>query len=438
MLRPPQETVNKGALLNPASTAAGKGFSLNLQILIGAVAGLLLGFALNSAGGNMPFSGEILYGASLIGTVFIGLLKMILIPLIFTSIVVGVANLQAHHQASRVWRYTLGFFVLSMICAMLLALVATSWVKPGSEMGIAMFADAMQDFEAKQLSGSEFVSTFLASLFMNPIAAMAEGKILPVVVFALLLGIAMVRSGRNLQLLNVMQELLDLLMIMIQWIMKLAPLGVFALLTKLLATQDIALLASMAGFIVLVFAITLLHGIVVLPGLMWLFTRKSPLWLWRGARPALITAFATSSSAATLPISLRCSEEQLGVRNSVAGFVLPVGATMNMDGTALYEACAALFIAYLMGIDLGVGAQMIVMFTAMIASMGAPGIPSAGMVTMVMVLQSVGLPAEAIAILLPIDRILDTIRTAVNVEGDIVASVVVNHALDKAESTPRQ
>lgn len=438
MLRPPQETVNKGALLNPASTAAGKGFSLNLQILIGAVAGLLLGFALNSAGGDMSFSGEILYGASLIGTVFIGLLKMILIPLIFTSIVVGVANLQAHHQASRVWRYTLGFFVLSMICAMLLALVATGWVKPGSEMGIAMFADAMQGFEAKQLSGSEFVSTFLASLFMNPIAAMAEGKILPVVVFALLLGIAMVRSGRNLQLLNVMQELLDLLMIMIQWIMKLAPIGVFALLTKLLATQDIALLASMAGFIVLVFAITLLHGIVVLPGLMWLFTRKSPLWLWRGARPALITAFATSSSAATLPISLRCSEEQLGVRNSVAGFVLPVGATMNMDGTALYEASAALFIAYLMGIDLGVGAQMIVMFTAMIASMGAPGIPSAGMVTMVMVLQSVGLPAEAIAILLPIDRILDTIRTAVNVEGDIVASVVVNHALDKAESTPRQ
>jgi Na+/H+-dicarboxylate symporter len=403
---------------------------LNVQILIGAIAGLILGYGLNALPADDSAKSTVLYAASLIGGLFVDLLKMILIPLIFTSIVVGVAHLQSHRQGSRVWRYTLGFFVLSMLCAMVLSLLVTDLVKPGSGLQLAMFADSMHNFEAKQLTASEFAAQFLHSLFMNPLGALAEGKILPVVVFALFLGIALVKSGsQKQQILVVLQELLALLMTMIHWIMRLAPLGVLALLTKLMATQDMRLLTTMAEFIVLVFAITLVHGAVILPGLMWGFTRRSPLWLWRGARPALITAFATSSSAATLPVSLRCTEEALQVNKDIAGFVLPVGATMNMDGTALYEASAALFIAYLAGIDLSVGQQIIVMLTAMIASMGAPGIPSAGMVTMVMVLQSVGLPAEAIAILLPIDRILDTVRTAVNVEGDIVTSVVVNHLL---------
>jgi Na+/H+-dicarboxylate symporter len=217
--------------------------------------------------------------------------------------------------------------------------------------------------------------------------------------------------------------------------MRLAPLGILALLIRLVAEQDVSLLVTMLGFIVLVFATTLFHGIVILPGILFLVTGKSPLWFWRGSREALITAFATSSSAATLPISMRCAEHNLKVRRSIAGFVLPLGATMNMDGTALYEAAAALFVANLVGIELSFAQQMVVFFTAMIASTGAPGIPSAGMVTMVMVLQAVGLPAEAIAILLPIDRLLDTVRTAVNVEGDIVGSLVVDKLVHRgAES----
>ncbi|MCD8521447.1 MAG: dicarboxylate/amino acid:cation symporter [Saccharospirillaceae bacterium] len=403
---------------------------MNTQILMAAIAGLLLGYWLSSQNAAPQTREQILYVAGLAGGVFIDLLKMVLIPLIFTSIVTGVAHLQAHRQASRVWRYTFGFFVLSMLLAMILALVATAWVRPGDGLQLAMFADSMASVKITQLSGPEFLAEFLRSLFMNPLQAMANGKILPVVVFALLLGAAMVKAGeRKQQVLGVLQELLELLMLIIQWVMRLAPLGVFALLTKLMATQDMELLETMGEFILLIFAITLIHGIVVLPGLLYVFTRKSPLWLWRGTRQALVTAFATSSSAATLPVSLKCAEEQLHVRNDVAGFVLPVGATMNMDGTALYEASAALFIAYLAGVDLSVGQQIIVMLTAMVASMGAPGIPSAGMVTMVMVLQAVGLPAEAIAILLPIDRILDTVRTAVNVEGDLVTSVVVNERL---------
>jgi Na+/H+-dicarboxylate symporter len=179
--------------------------------------------------------------------------------------------------------------------------------------------------------------------------------------------------------------------------------------------------------VAVVLSTTLLHGVVVLPLILYLMTGVTPYKFWQGAREALITAMATSSSAATLPVTLRCAEQHLHVKRDVAGFVIPLGATVNMDGTALYEAVAALFVANLVGVELTVMQQMIVFVTAMLAAMGAPGIPSAGMVTMVMVLQSVGLPAEAIAVLLPIDRILDTVRTMVNVEGDLVGSLVVQH-----------
>jgi Na+/H+-dicarboxylate symporter len=207
--------------------------------------------------------------------------------------------------------------------------------------------------------------------------------------------------------------------------MRLAPFGIAALLIKLVSTQDFAMLSTLLTFVLVVVSTTLLHGVVILPGIMYAVTRKSPLWFWRGAREALITAFATSSSSATLPVTMRCTTQYLHVKPEIAGFVVPLGATINMDGTALYEAAAALFIANLVGVELTFAQQLVVFFTAMLASVGAPGIPSAGMVTMVMVLQSVGLPAEAIAILLPIDRLLDTLRTTVNVEGDMITSVVV-------------
>ncbi|WP_202802699.1 dicarboxylate/amino acid:cation symporter [Alcanivorax hongdengensis] len=414
-------------------------FGLNMQILVAAIVGIGLGWFLNGVAEDSVIKQQVLYWATIVGRFFIDLLKMILIPLIFTSIVVGIANLKSHQQAGKVWRYALGFFVLSTFCAMVLSLAVTGWVKPGGGLQLDMFADSMANFSAKSMSGGEFLQQFLHSLFMNPVTALADGKILPVVVFAIFLGVALVKVSTSQDqgtaekgnlFFDGLQALMAMLMLMVQWIMKLAPLGVLALLTQLMATQDMALLGTMAEFIALVFAITLIHGVVILPGLLYLFTRKSPLWFWRGSRPALVTAFATSSSAATLPLSLTCAEEQLGVKKDVAGFVLPIGATMNMDGTALYEASAALFVAYLMGMDLSLAQQIIVMLTAMIASLGAPGIPSAGMVTMIMVLQSVGLPAEAIAILLPIDRILDTIRTAVNVEGDMVASVVISDRLE--------
>lgn len=407
--------------------------SLNVQILVGAIFGVLVGLYFHRLGTDDQAVQGGLYAAGLVGTLFIDLLKMILIPLVFCSIAVGIANLRQHSQMHRVWVTTLVFFAFTMAIAILLGLAASNYFKPGSGLQIALFADAMQNYQVQQLPLPEFFAQFLHGLFMNPFAALAKGDVLAVVIFALVLGVALVVGGdRYKNILNLLQELLELTMRIVGWVMVLAPFGIAALLIKLVATQDTAMLGTLAKFITIVISTTLLHGVVILPLLLYLITGKTPLWFWRGAREALITAFATSSSSATLPVTMRCTTQHLHVKPEIAGFVVPLGATVNMDGTALYEAAAALFIANLVGIDLNFTQQLIVFFTAMIAAIGAPGIPSAGMVTMVMVLQSVGLPAEAIAILLPIDRLLDTIRTTVNVQGDMIGSLVVQKLVNKS------
>lgn len=372
-----------------------------------------------------------LYIAELLGMLFVDLLKMVMIPLVFTSIAVGVANLRTHKKIHRVWKTTLGYFFLTAIVAITLGLTAANLFKPGKGLQLPMFQDAMENFQAHEMTLPEFFTQFLHSLFQNPITAMAEANIIAVVIFALLMGITLVIGGEKFQNIRIfLQELLELVLMLVGWIMKLAPLCIMALLIKLVMTQDFSLLMILIKFISLVIGTILLHALVVLPMILYLVTGMTPIKFWRGAREALITAFATSSSSATLPVTLQCAEKNLHVKRNIAGFVLPLGATVNMDGTALYEAAAALFIANLVGVDLNLMQQMIVFFTAMLAAMGAPGIPSAGMVTMLLVLQSVGLPVEAIAILLPIDRLLDAFRTSVNVEGDMIGSLVVQKVVE--------
>lgn len=400
--------------------------SLNVQILLGALFGVGLGAYFHSLSAQHPTVTSGLYVSGLVGTLFIDLLKMVLVPLVFCSIAVGIANLRKHQQIHRVWVSTLLFFLFTMMMAITLGMAASLYFKPGAGLQIDMFANAIQSFEAKQLPLPEFFAQFLHGLFVNPFKALAEGNVLAVVIFALILGIALVMGGERYQhMLTLLEEALEIIMRIVGWVMRLAPFGIAALLVKLVSTQDLAMLSTLVNFVMVVVGTTLLHGVVILPSILYLVTGKSPLWFWRGAREALVTAFATSSSSATLPVTMRCTTQHLHVKPEIAGFVVPLGATVNMDGTALYEAAAALFIANLVGVDLTFMQQLIVFVTAMLASIGAPGIPSAGMVTMVMVLQSVGLPAEAIAILLPIDRMLDTLRTTVNVEGDMITSVVV-------------
>jgi Na+/H+-dicarboxylate symporter/membrane protein DedA with SNARE-associated domain len=412
------------AAASPAAKPAPE-LSMNVKVLVGAILGVLLGVWFQLEAGT-AFAQSGLYLAALLGGAFIDLLKMVLVPLIVTSVTVGICSLQAHESMHRVWRYTLAYFLTATTLATLLGLFTANVFKPGADVNLSLFQDAMHGFDAKKLTLDQFFTQFFHSLFMNPLTAMAQGEILAVVVFSIFLGIALVASGersRNVQ--TQLAEWLDLVMLMIGWIMKLAPLGICALLAKLTATQSLDLFASLGKFVAVVLGGTLFHGFVTLPLMLYAATGIGPRFFFRGAREALVTAFATSSSSATLPVTLRCTESELGVDRNIARFVPPLGATLNMDGTALYEAAAALFVANLTGADLNLIQQAVVCFTAILASIGAPGIPSAGMVTMIMVLQSVGLPAEAIAILLPIDRLLDTVRTMVNVEGDMIGSLIV-------------
>lgn len=408
--------------------------SLNARIFIGALSGIAAGLLIANSGPAHDYAAPTLYGAKLVGTLFLDLLRMILIPLVFSSIVVGVANLQAHHQMHRVWKLTLGFFALSMAIAIVIGFAAAHIFRPGEGMQLALFADATRDFQARQMPLPDYIAQFLRGLFQNPVKALAQGDILAVVIIALILGIALVVGGeryRNLRILT--QELQELCLMVVGWIMVISPLGIAALLLQLVATQDSTLLGSLLDFILVVIGSTLFHGVIVLPLLLYVVTRISPLHFWRGSREAMITAFATSSSAATLPVTLRCVEQHLHVRKDIANFVVPLGATVNMDGTALYEAAAALFVARLAGIELDLAHQLIIFFVAMLGAIGAPGIPSVGMLSMVLVLESVGLPTAAIAILLPIDRLLDTVRTAVNVEGDMVGSLIVQKLTSRDE-----
>ena len=401
--------------------------SLNTQILIAAILGIAFGFLLNQFPNTQFFEASI-YGLGITSSIFIGLLKMLLVPLIFSSIVVGVSNLQASGQLSRTWKITLACCVTTTTLALILGISCAHLFEVGKGVDIALFQDAMNQHQTPDtLTASSFFTNFIQNTLINPFKAFADGNVLAVVVFALLLGVALVKGGERFKSIRQLStQFFEVMMMMVGWVMKLAPLGIFALLAKLISTEDISILSRLAEFAAVVTGTTIFHGAVVLPLLLWIFGRMSPITFFKGTRTALITAFATSSSSATMPLSMKCAQENLGVRPQTAGFVIPLGTQLNMDGTALYEAAAALFIANLMGLDLSLGQQVIVCLTAMIASLGAPGIPSAGMVTMIMVLQSVGLPAEAIAILLPIDRLLDTVRTVVNVQGDMMISVVVD------------
>ncbi len=407
--------------------------SLNTQIFIAAILGIACGWLLGGDS-QSSFANSSLYVLSILSSIFIGLLKMLLIPLIFSSIVVGVANLQAIGRFGRVWKITLLCFMTTTALALSLGLLCAHIFQPGTGLDIALFKDAMDTHTTPDtLSPSAFFSNFIQNTLINPFKALTEGNVLAVVIFALFMGAIIVSGqGRFQRIQDIFQDIFDMMMVLVQWVMRLAPLGIFALLAKLVATTDFAVLGSLAKFATVVTATTIFHGVVVLSTLLWIFARISPIKFFKAARPALITAFATSSSSATMPLSMRCAQE-LGVRPQITGFVIPLGAQLNMDGTALYEAAAALFIANLMGLELSAVQQLIVCLVAMLASLGAPGIPSAGMVTMIMVLQSVGLPAEAIAVLLPIDRILDTVRTVVNVQGDMAISAVVQHYSDDEE-----
>jgi len=406
---------------------------LNGQILLAAFLGAVLGIYLNHGAAIDGSEDSLISALQLIGGLFVDLLKMVLIPLVFTSVASGVASLGEHEHAGRIWRTTLAYYLSTTLLAAMFGLLLMNLFEPGKGLDLSLFQDVVKNTEAARPGDlGEFLTRFLRNLFVNPVKAMAEGAVMPTVVFALMTGVAMAQRGSHAHALReLMSEALEIILVIVNGIMKVAPVGVFALLAHLVATQSSGLFINLAQFIAVAVGGLLIHGLVLLPALLYLVCRFPPGKFFGHAQEAIITAFATCSSSATLPITLRIARENLRISPRIAKFVLPLGATMNMDGTALYEAGAALFVANLTGIELNLAQQTLVCLMAVLASIGAPGLPSAGMVTMIMVLQSVGLPVEAIAILLPVDRLIDAVRTAVNVEGDLAGVAIIHHLNEK-------
>jgi Na+/H+-dicarboxylate symporter len=363
------------------------------------------------------------------GDMFIRLLKMIIIPLILASMVAGIISLGDVRRLGRIGLKTFVYYMATTLLAVGVGLVLVNLMKPGvgvkmTDADVNIKAEAAVDLASKETPS--IVSIIEDIIPENLFAAMAENKVLSVIFFSLLLGIAISSIGEKARpLMSLFESFNTVMMKITDWIMLLAPVGVFALIAYTIGTMGFSVLWTVAKYMVTVVLGLSIHAFVTLPVLLSLFGKYSPFKFIKDMFSAVATAFSTASSAATLPITMECLRENTGVSNKVSSFVLPLGATVNMDGTALYEAVAAMFIAQAYGIDLSIGQQLVIMLTATLASIGAAAIPSAGLVTMVIVLKAVNLPEEGIGMILAVDRILDMMRTAVNVWGDACGTAVV-------------
>ena len=434
-----------GALAALIFLATRRDVSLNAQIVVGALGGLLFGSALVLAFGDAAAEQTATLVMRTAGRVFVAALKMIIAPMILLSIVVAIASMRRTADLGRMGGRTLALYLGTMALAVATGLIFVNVFDPGAG-GTLRETEFFRSRVAADASGvAQSLDTFLLKtvfqVLANPFESLGAGRILPIVFFAILFGLALTRVGARAEpVVEMLQGALDAVMTIVRWFMRLAPLGVMGLLAHLMVSIPIRDLSETALEIGLFFAVvwgaTLFHAFVSLPVVARVLAGVSPMELLRGIYDALLVAFTTSSSAATLPVTARCVEENLAVPPRVSSFVLPLGATVNMDGTALYEAIAAIFVANIYGIELGLSGQLVVFLVAMAAATGAPGIPSAGMVTMVVVLESAGLPGEAVGLLLPFDRLLDTVRTMANVEGDCVVAVCVARA--EAASEPAE
>ncbi|NOZ21073.1 MAG: dicarboxylate/amino acid:cation symporter [Planctomycetes bacterium] len=393
---------------------------LHNQIFIAIILGIVVGALAPGAVRYVSFLGDI----------FVAALKMIIAPLVFASILAGTANMGKATRLGVIAGKTLAYYMTTTFIAVLIGLVLVNIVRPGA-LSEKDKTEAKRLAEERQIvhkpvTVGKFLHKQIGKVLQNPFTALAETNVLAIIFFSLFLGIVLATMGeRGRPVIDVMNSFNDAMLKMTHVIMLYAPIGVFALMAKTISQRGIEAIVHLGWYMATVLAGLAIHGVIVLPLFLLLLARVNPWRYFNHLKEALLVSFSTSSSSATLPVTLSCVEEKAGIPNRVAGFVLPLGATINMDGTALYEAVAALFIAQFHGIDLSVGQQVIIFLTATLAAVGAAGIPSAGTITMIMVLQAVGLPVEGIGMILAVDRILDMCRTTVNVWGDAVGAAVV-------------
>ena len=358
------------------------------------------------------------------GRIFIALLKMLVVPLVFVSLVCGAASLGDTGSVGRLGGKTIGLYLVTTAVAVSLAMLIALTTDPGLGGESAGGMASASTFEPK--TAPSVKDTFINVVPSNPIAAMADGKMLQVILFALLFGLALSKAGASGEKLRgFFSDLNDVMMRLISMIIALTPIGVFCLMTQLGATLGLAEIAKVAMYFATIVIALLVHASLVYPLLLKTLTGLNPLVFLRKMREALLVAFSTSSSGATLPVTLRTVEHKLGVQNNVASFAVPLGATINMDGTAIMQGVATVFIAQFYGIDLGLSALLTVVLTATLASIGTAAVPGVGLITLTLVLDQVGLPVEGIALIIGVDRLLDMLRTAVNVTGDATVATIV-------------
>jgi Na+/H+-dicarboxylate symporter len=395
--------------------------SLTVRILIGMGAGLLFGLVLNFAGVSGLAQEWIVDGVLYAGgEIFLATLKLLVVPLVFVSLVCGTASINDIAKLGRVGGKTLGLYLFTTAAAITLALLAAVIVEPG--VGFAL--STQQSFQA--VEPPSLVETIVALFPTNPVRAMAEGNMLQIIVFAGLFGLAVATSGAHgKRVLALFEDLNEVIMRLVMILMAFAPYGVFCLIAKVFAAQGFDAIAPLARYFGLVVCVLVLHAAFTYTLLLRSLARLDPLRFFRKMRDPLVLAFSTASSGATLPVTLRTVEERLGVDNSIASFTVPLGATINMDGTAIMQGVATAFIAQAYGIDIGWTGYLMVVVTATLASIGTAGVPGVGLVMLAMVLRQVNLPVEGIGIIIGVDRLLDMLRTAVNISGDAAVSCIV-------------
>lgn len=411
-------------MTTPVESSASDGSErsrLTKRILIGMGLGLVLGLVLNAVGTDGLIANFVLEGIfQVVGAIFLASLKLLVVPLVFVSLVCGTASLEDVSKLGRVGGKTLGLYVMTTAIALTLAVLAAVVVQPGANF------DLITDATYRATTPPTFAETLVGLFPTNPIRAMAEGNMLQIIVFSVLFGLAVTLSGeRGKRVLAVFEDLNAVILRLVMMLMSLAPIGVFCLIARVFALQGLDAIDNLAMYFVLVLAVLVLHASVIYPTLLMLFAHLSPLAFFRSMRNPLAVAFSTASSNATLPITMENAEKRLGADRSITSFTVPLGATINMDGTAIMQGVATGFIAQAYGIDIGLGGYVTVVVTATLASIGTAGVPGVGLVMLAMVLRQVNLPVEGIGIIIGVDRLLDMVRTAVNITGDSAVTCIV-------------
>ncbi|MDH5571272.1 MAG: dicarboxylate/amino acid:cation symporter [Gammaproteobacteria bacterium] len=405
---------------------------LHWQILIALVLAVAAGLLSGKDAGLWDVSFYQLY--DFFGTLFLNALKMLIVPLIVSSIIVGMMSIGSGEALGRLGGKTLVYYATTSLLAILVGLVAVNLTTPGlidgqpaKEMiGLSEGADQVAG-KVEGKGAADIVAVFLRMVPANIVTAAAEGQMLGLIFFSLLFGyfLTRIKEPQGTTLRHFWQGALDVMMEITNWVMKFAPIGVFALVAKVVAASGVDAFMPLAIFFFTVLIALLFHFVINMSLILKFVAGVDPRRHYRAMAPALLTAFSTSSSSATLPLTLDCVEQRAGVSNRVSSFTLPLGATVNMDGTALYECVAAMFIAQAYGLNLDFTTQFMIVLVALLTSIGVAGIPSASLVAISIILASIGLPMEAVGLILAVDRVLDMCRTAVNVFSDSVAAVVI-------------